>query len=870
MGSSLTNSRDRLGLATPAKSLSLGDFLAQARNPSVLLVLASWAVLIVSLGHFLSRNSLWLRLERRDLVRWLRHPEVAGGWQGPAGWPEVVAFGILALAIGWLAAVITLRGTDLAKDWLARSGIALIFGVCVIGYAGVVAVTIGHLELVTLWLTLFALAIGSVLGLIAVWYHSKPNLSACAEPPRRKLPHILAVIGWPLAVFVGALSFAHAAFAPVTEWDAVVYHAAAAKLWFLSRPDPPLLYGPSVGIEISANYPPLFQATGAALYTVANSFADFYLRMISPILLVGLMLLTFAYARARFGRETAWWTLILLLGSPLIVLYAVWPTDYMLLAALTLLALILCQLAATSGSFRGWTAAGVVAGLAMLAHFYGWLTLGFGLVAVIIWQRSWRGVLGLAIFGMAALLTASPWLIRNLALLHDPVYPLGAPLFHGMGLIQPLWQATQDEVKRNALGQFGSAHGLRLRLTEVAGILGSHFLLPTGLLLGLLMGIWRASKGDRVAGYLAAALLVPIGAYLTPGWYWLRALLQVVPIAAMLAGLTIGDITRVLQRANLGWPTVVARGLWAPTLAAVILTSSVAGSALALDGPNQDAWTQNLDGSHDVLRAVRNLGSYQQQVWTVYGGDYLCWQWLNEKLAPEDKVATLDVRLYYMERPQNIFYLDGREAVPLLHMRSPQEVRRYLTEQGVRYIMIPAWAVAPTPSRHPAADLLPLMGMLGKPDGFPLTALFAPTGGPWPTSVYSLSGLQVPVAPALWPGSGAPIPSPAQEALAVRHDQTDARIYAPILSGAQPTLGFTYYDGSPGMFELNVYDFASQRWHYQLFRAYRSGTGEWVKATVPLPTGLAEHLPGLGFVLLGVYSAHSDLDLRDLTVVQAR
>jgi hypothetical protein len=454
----------------------------------------------------------------------------------------------------------------------------------------------------------------------------------------------------------------------------------------------------------------------------------------------------------------------------------------MLLAALTVVVLMFCELAATSGRLSAWVAAGVFAGFAILTNFYGWFTLGFAVLAAVIWLRSWHGLRMLAISTVVAGVVAAPWLIRNLVRLGDPVYPIGSPIFHGFGLVQPLWNAAQAEIRQNAVGQqFGDARGLILRSIELAVALESSYLLPCGLTLGLLVGLWRSWFHDLRALYLSAAVLLLIGGVLAPGWYWLRALLPIMPVGALLTGLALDSARQWAQiyRDSRG---ILAFGasLWTPVLVAAGLLSFTVSLSLSFAGPTQGVWTTKLAPSSDFMRSVRNLGSKDAQVFTDFGGDYPCWQWLNSHLGPRDKVATFEIRVYYINRPLNLFYLDGLEAVPLLHLHTVASVRQYLIARDVRYIMIPAWAIPPTPTRHPAVDLLPLMQMLGKPNGFSVVEQFGPT------KVYSVMPPGDGPVAALAAGYGSIRSRPGATSLTFPRRPTMARGYgALLLTGAR-------------------------------------------------------------------------------------
>jgi hypothetical protein len=700
-------------------------------------------LVLVSALNYANGNAEWLKPLIRDLGRWFLTPAISGVPPGPVNWPVLTLAVALVGGAGWMGSTVALRGTPLANDAPARLGATIVLGVSLLGYAGTVAVAVGRLESWFLWMLLGVATAATAVALLL--RRSPPHESPAGRSttPTRPLaasgPWQTAAkwIALPTGVGVVIFSFVHAVLAPIAEWDATIYHAALARLWFLGRPDPPLIFGPSVGIEISANYPPLFPAVGATAYTLVGNFDDFYLRLVTPTLAVGLLLVTFAYARLHaVSKSAGWWAVILLLGSPLLVLYMQWATNYVLLTCLTVLVLLFCELAATSGQLTPWIAGGVAAGLAILTNFYGWVTVGFALIAALIWLRSWERIRALAIFGLVASLVAAPWLVRNWVQLGDPVYPLGSPLFHSVGLLQPLWDATKGEIVNNALSQFGGAHGVSLGLLETGVAIASPLVFAVGLAVGLPAGIGRSLLGhDRKSLYLTACGLLLLVAVLAPGWYWLRALLPIVPIAALLAAKVLDDVIHWSQTSQGNRIGTAASSIAAPTFIALALLSSMTSLSLSFAGPNLGVFTENITDSRDLLQGVRDLGSNQKELELAFDGDYACWQWLNSHVGPHDKVATLDIRIYYLDRPENVFYLDGLEAAPLLQLHDPASVRQFLQGQSVRFIMIPAWAIGRTPQRDPAVDVLPIIAMLGVPDGFPLIARF-PAGGA--TAVYGV------------------------------------------------------------------------------------------------------------------------------------
>ncbi len=517
---------------------------------------------------------------------------------------------LVAATIGWLAARLLLLRTDLFGERPLLVGLSMVLGVSVLGYAGMLGVAFRTLTPWLLWSVL-----GSVGGVLL--FLNKRASSERAEPRDREHGAVVEATGhlWPalrviavvLAVGVIALVFIHAVLGPVQEWDSVVYHAESARQWFMARPDPPVLFGPSVGIQISSNYPPLFPAAGAAIYTLIGAFEDLYLRLLSPICLVAIVLMTFGYARARFGARAAYMAVLLTLGAPLLILYGTWPTGYVLLAALLLGVVILADGAAQTGATGAWVGVGAVAGLAMLSQFYGFIALPIGIVAALAFRR--RRGLAIVAFVATAMVVAGPWLVRNLVELGDPIYPLGAPFFHGRGLIEPIWEASKDEIRLNALGYWPESSGLSLRWAQLGTALFDRHLIAPGFLFALITGagIWRR---DRRMLYLAVALGGIVFVPLLPGWFWIRALVPAVPVAAILTGqmfstaitgarrVSASLLQRSLVRSSVGFAVGVT-----------LLIGLLVTVPLAVSGPNQDTWTTALSDRVDLMRSVRNLGA---------------------------------------------------------------------------------------------------------------------------------------------------------------------------------------------------------------------------------------------------------------------
>ena len=101
---------------------------------------------------------------------------------------------------------------------------------------------------------------------------------------------LLAIIG--ILVFIALYNTLSV---PPTDWDSLAYGVNYAKIMY-NAGNIPLIAGPSIGIEMSASYPPGVQLLGVFLFVFAGKANDFYYRMLSPIFSLSTLLVTYKFA----------------------------------------------------------------------------------------------------------------------------------------------------------------------------------------------------------------------------------------------------------------------------------------------------------------------------------------------------------------------------------------------------------------------------------------------------------------------------------------------------------------------------------------------------------------------------------------------
>lgn len=828
---------------------------------AVAIVAAICGVVLFVAARSVWSNAVWLRPFLRDLAGWLADPRIAGPPRMPAR--PFLGLAILgcAGALGWLSARRLLRDSDLAEERPLVAGLAIASGVCLLGYPAMVATVVGRLSAPFIAGALLVAAAVLLTGEArdrGATRRRSVGTDATLGAPSPRLRRVTVGIAALVLLWTGA----HAVLSPVLEWDALAYHAEVARRWFLERPAPALVFGPSIGYEISSNYPPLFSAAGAAMSVLLGRFDDAYLRVLPPLLLLAILLMTFGYARRRLGEESACCSVLLLLGTPLLVMYGAWPTDYILLTAMVLASVILADAAARSGRRSAWVASGVAAGLALLSHVYGLPALAAPVAALLLRgdRRGPRrvGVRDAAPAIVCALAVASPWLLRNLVLLGDPLYPLGSPPFRGAGLIRPLWDASKEQI-RNAALTYWEPDGAGLpRLAQAATALFDRHLLPVGLYFGLVLGVasWRR---ERTLGFLAAVLCAFLASLLLPGAFWLRAILPALPIAAILTGGGFGRLLAAGREARRAGPRphgLLATAMTRVTAVLVLGAGAATGLALAIAGPTQLTWTTNLGERDELLRAVENLGSPPRQLWTTFGGDVELWRWMDRHVGDGDRVATLEIRTYYLRQPGDLFSLDGRAAAPLLELDTPGEASRFLRGQGVRFLAIPSWS-ADAVTGLPASGVLPLYDFLGS-RWFPAIAVFPVADSGWPSIVYAVGEVETPLVAGVFPGESRPPGDDGSATFAA--GVGGMRIAVPAGGGREVALRLTYRLAPGGSATLTLFEGGLP----EVVDLEPTSGAEWRTITLRIPRGVGRY----GDVRVRVRGA--DLEVRDLVVVPVR
>jgi 4-amino-4-deoxy-L-arabinose transferase-like glycosyltransferase len=222
-------------------------------------------------------------------------------------------------------------------------------------------------------------------------------------------------------VIVGAGTSLLSAWAPPVGWDALMYHLALAKAYatqgsVVVSPDNPLVGMPQLG-EM------LYTLALLVRGEVSAQLLGWWVGVLAAVGLAGL-------SGRLWGHASGPWAAALIFSAPTVSLWLGWAyIDFVAFAMCAACLIALDQARRDHGSttWRWWIAVGMWAGLALSAKYTAGIVPAGAVLAM--WagnrgQRRWRAA---AVVALVAMAVFAPWLLKNLWLTGNPVYPLLFP-----------------------------------------------------------------------------------------------------------------------------------------------------------------------------------------------------------------------------------------------------------------------------------------------------------------------------------------------------------------------------------------------------------------------------------------------------------
>jgi 4-amino-4-deoxy-L-arabinose transferase-like glycosyltransferase len=484
----------------------------------------------------------------------------------------------------------------------------------------------------------------------------------------------------------------HSITTPIVDYDSLIYHAAMAKILAHSH-GMPLITGPSPGLEMSANYPPLYPALGA--FTLVFSHGnDLFLRLLAPLADIATAGAAFAIARRYGGLMMGLCAAVFTLTAQIVSLYGVYDNVYPFMGLLVAVAFLALISYVSDHSLGSLTLLGLSLGLLFLCSYQAAIYLVW--IPSIVWllwsTREQRKLAPQFLAVMAPLvLVGGFWYIRNWAVLGDPVYPWFHHFFGGRGLSSPLTSLAQASVTNVAQSLAYTAQGPS-RLLDLLGILlfNRNFFpaLSPIALLGFFLAIRHSAKHslERSALWLIIpGAVLPIALFIISGTFFFRYFIPAVPILAVLPAYALRHL--VLEVPHQRILSTVRKRLGLTLLLYVMIFP---GTFVLLAGAYYYEY-YDFQPQRTFLSSWMSINPSptSEAIANDYPGDG-SFTWIEDHLSSHALVATYESRLYYLFNAnwRRILFLDGNGVNPIWNQENPSTVSHYLRTKGVQYIWL--------------------------------------------------------------------------------------------------------------------------------------------------------------------------------------
>jgi len=278
------------------------------------------------------------------------------------------------------------------------------------------------------------------------------------------------------------------------------------------------------------------------------------------------------------------------------------------------------------------------------------------------------------------------WYIRNWVVLDNPIYPFLYGWFGGKGMDPQGYDIAMDILRSSGritlLGSVEPTGSDWARLLLV----GRHLMPAIGAT--TLLGVYWLAQAPgplrTTVVFLALWMGVPLAVLLLAPATFPRHLVPLLPVGAVLSA---GAFYPLVQAVQAGVP--LAKGL---VVAALLLFALFPGTVPYVMGKAYVESNSALPPTPaDTLYYWRNVGvDPLTEISQWADGRVEVWRWLNDHLAPGERVATLELLVYYIKEgdPQYVLPLDGWEGQEFYQIYDPVEAARRLRELGVRYVFL--------------------------------------------------------------------------------------------------------------------------------------------------------------------------------------
>jgi 4-amino-4-deoxy-L-arabinose transferase-like glycosyltransferase len=639
----------------------------------------------------------------------------------------------------------------------------------------------------------------------------------------------------------------------VTHWDATVYHAVVSVIMYNNH-GIPVIAGPSIGIEMSANFPPLFSALGAYYYIQVGSIQDVYLRIIPPLMGLLTVLATYKIGEVLYGKRFGLISAVFLAITPLFFRYSIFATSYSILTFFGTTSVLFFFLAMKNGTTRYWVASGAFYGFALLTSYLALYLAPFFIIALtycfIKQKRSLRIDLKIPlVFILTTLAIGGAWYARNLILVGNPIYPNAYTLLGGINIDPLIMETTLTGLKNSASAAFFGNETTILGKTAIFLTYRTHF--PAISLITVLGTVWLLFQSKK--SWLVMVWPLSVSLIILSGitWGFPRHIMLALPGFALLSALPIAkaldkcesydlniisDSKSAIYQTRRKIPSLRKSNLLRISIAAILVVAFVFPSLTLVMGGKVGMDNIQDEPRDNYLWFLENPNS---ETWLQLENVFTeakAWEWINENLHQGEKVATIENRIYYIKNCSNdyFFYLDGWEARHLYNITDLTAILRYFESQNIKYVLDVDWA-----REHGHFDILPMATFLGTPffpqityDGAPrIFSVWSNTA----SKITANSTIPIAINQKGWTATHLVNGVPAQSIEAGSDSPRFSVVTANLTS-----VKLTYLDSGTDKLDIYVYDQTSEEWPLYMF-IQKTNTQEWKTCEFLVPVSKNEY-----------------------------
>lgn len=667
--------------------------------------------------------------------------------------------------------------------------------------------------------------------------------------------------------------FYHALLTVVVHWDATVYHAAMATIMYNDH-GIPVIAGPSIGIEMSANFPPLFSSLGAFYYIQIGAIEDFFLRAIPPVMGLLTVLATYKLGEVLHSKKLGVVAALFLAATPLFFRYSIYATSYSTLTFFCTVAILFLFYGIFKGNNKYWVASGVFLGFAALISYIALYLTPFFLLGLLYYfmakNHAIKGTLKkAAILLVATVIIGGVWYARNQVTVGNPIYPNAYTVLGGADIDPIIMNTTVNGIKLSAATSYFGVSNATV-FDQVTTFITYRTSFPAISLITVLAFALIPFENKKF--WLVAFWPLSLTFIILSGisWGFPRHFMVTMPGFAVLSALPIikalnwcktyemQSVQQKLQQAKRRFSFIRKTNFLRLGIVVILLVAFLFPSLTLIIGGK--VYEENLADQvpKDYLWFLEHPNA---DTWTVLNMLYPeapAWQYINANLTQGQKVGTVENRIYYVKNCSNdyFFYLDGWEARDLYNITNPAQAVQFLRQNNVTIIVDVAWA-----REHGHFEILPMAKYLGLPSPF-FPTIFSNNSNP---AIYNVGPFRSPltdnstdlvsISQNGW-GEVRSIDGVKTQTVIAKNDSSKLYVATPSLM----CVNITYLDYGKSPVSINVHNFETKNWTNGYTTIQRNNTGKWANFGFILPADPK------GYVELGLHAFGENLTVANIEV----